>query len=152
MRGEYMTATPHSDEFVDFCDISPELSRDFRGLRVWLPLQMHGAEPFRRSLDEKLDLARYVAGELQRIDGVELVAPSPLSIVAFRQHRPEWSESAANERNREFLTRINASRRVLLTSTILDGRFVIRMCILSFRTHRDRIDECLSLIREASVC
>ncbi len=152
MRGEYMTATAHSDEFVDFCDISPELSRDFRGLRVWLPLQMHGVEPFRRCLDEKLDLARYVEEELRQINGLELVARSMLSIVTFRLHRPDWSESEANERNREFLARINASRRVLLTSTILDGRFVIRICILSFRTHRDRIDECLSLIREAAVC
>lgn len=151
MRGEYMTATAASEEFVDFCDLSPELTRDFRGLRVWLPFQLHGSDVFQRCLDEKLDLARYAEEQLQAIDGVELVASSPLSIVTFRFHRPGWSESEANDRNRKLLKRINASRRVLLTSTMLDGRFVIRICILSFRTHRDRIDECLNLIREAAV-
>jgi aromatic-L-amino-acid decarboxylase len=149
VRGEYMAPTAPGDGFVDFCDISPELTRDFRGLRVWLPLQMHGTEPFRRCLDEKLDLAQLAASELARIDGIKLVAPPKLSIVAFRLNRPEWSHAEADERNRQLLTRINASQRVLLTPTILDGRFVIRLCILSFRTHRDRIEECLDLIREA---
>ena len=150
MRGEYMTVTAQSDEFVDFCDISPELTRDFRGLRVWLPIQMHGAEVFRQCLDEKLDLARYVEQQLQLIDGIELVARSPLSIVAFRLRRSGWTETETNDRNRQLLSQINAARRVLLSPTMLDGKFVIRICILSFRTHRDRIDECLGLVREAT--
>jgi aromatic-L-amino-acid decarboxylase len=152
LRGEYMTAMPPADEFVDFCDLSPELSRDFRGLRVWLPWQMHGTSAFRECLDEKLDLTRYVESALQQVDGIELMARSPLSIVTFRLRRPEWNDSEWNDRNREFLARINAGQRVLLTSTLLSGQFVIRICILSFRTHRDRIDECLAAIRAAAVC
>jgi aromatic-L-amino-acid decarboxylase len=151
VRGEYMTmAVAKGDEFVDFCDVSPELSRDFRGLRVWLPLQMHGAAAFRQCLDEKLDLARYVEEQLRMVEGIQLVAPAPLSIVAFRLHHPTWSESETNDRNREFLAQINASNRVWLTSTTIDTHFVLRICILSFRTHRDRIDECLAIIRNAA--
>ena len=45
---------------------------------------------------------------------------------------------------------INASKRVFLSSTIVDGRFVLRACILSFRTHRDRIEEAAAIIREAA--
>lgn len=150
LRGEYMTATAQGDDFVDFCDISPELSRDFRGLRVWLPLQMHGAGAFRRCLDEKLDLARYVENEVPKIDGIQLCGKSPLSIVAFRLHRANWNYQECNDRNRKFLARINASQRVWLTGTIIDGHFVLRICILSFRTHHDRIEECLEIIRKAA--
>ena len=42
-----------------------------------------------------------------------------------------------------------ASRRVFLSSTTVDGRFVVRVCILSHRTHRDRVDEAIELIRSA---
>ena len=45
--------------------------------------------------------------------------------------------------------RINAPRRVFLTPTTLNGQYVIRICVLHFRTHEDRMRECIDLIREA---
>jgi aromatic-L-amino-acid decarboxylase len=52
--------------------------------------------------------------------------------------------------NEELLARINATKRVFLSSTILDGRFTIRVCIVSHRTHADRIRECADIVREAA--
>ena len=54
-----------------------------------------------------------------------------------------------NDKNRKFLDRINADKRIMLTSTILDGRFVLRICVLSFRTHAKNIDDCMQAIRAA---
>ena len=82
---------PHMQEdpgFVDICEISPELSRAFRGLRVWLPVKLHGLGAFRRNLDEKLDLALHATRELKAMPGVEIVAEPQLSIVAFRLVKP----------------------------------------------------------------
>jgi aromatic-L-amino-acid decarboxylase len=43
--------------------------------------------------------------------------------------------------NRAILARVNARQRVFLTGTVLpDERFVLRICVLSFRTHRDRME------------
>src|SRR5438034_534960 len=67
VRAEYLPPMQEADDLVDFCEISPELSRDFRGLRVWLPFKMHGAAAFRRALDEKLDLALWAARELRKV-------------------------------------------------------------------------------------
>src|SRR5438309_5986653 len=140
MHADYLPAFQESDELVDFCELSPELSRDFRGLRVWLPLKMFGIEPFREQLDEKLDLAAYAAAELRKIDGIEVVAEPQLSILAFRL-------AGDDARNRELLRRINARKRVMLTPAVVGGRFVIRICIVSHRTHRDRVDMALEDIR-----
>ncbi|HWZ84836.1 MAG TPA: decarboxylase, partial [Thermoanaerobaculia bacterium] len=126
-----------------------ELSRDFRGLRVWLPLKMHGIGPFRANLEEKLALARHAAQELARMPGIEILAEPQLSILAFRLRRPALDEPALDRLNRELLERVNSKRRVFLTGTTLDGRFAIRICVLSFRTHRDRMDEGLADIRAA---
>jgi len=134
---------------VDFNLLSPELSRDFRGLRVWLPLKMHGIGPFRANLEEKLALARHAADELARMPGVEILAAPQLSILAFRLSRPGSDGPALDRLNRDLLERINAGQRVFLTGTTLGGRFAIRICVLSFRTHRDRLDEGLADIRAA---
>jgi aromatic-L-amino-acid/L-tryptophan decarboxylase len=140
MHADYLPAFQEEDELVDFCELSPELSRDFRGLRVWLPLKLFGIEPFREQLDEKLDLAAYAAAELHKIEGIELVAEPQLSILAFRV-------AGDDARNRDVLQRINARNRVMLTPAVVGGRFVIRICIVSHRTHRDRIDMALEDIR-----
>src|SRR5262249_53407732 len=84
VAASYLPPMQTDEGFDDFCDLSPELSRDARGLRVWLPLKMHGAVAFRRALDEKLDLARFAAAELRKDPRIEILAEPQLSLLAFR--------------------------------------------------------------------
>ena len=149
LHADYLPEMQQADELVDFCEISPELSRDFRGLRVWLPLKMFGAAPFREQLDEKLDLTTYVVRELRRIEGIEIVAEPQLTIAAFRLVKAGLDREQLNGLNRDLLSRINARKRVMLTPTVLDDRFVIRIAIVSHRTHRDRIEMMLDDVRAA---
>ena len=140
VAGAYMPPMQTEDDLVDFCEISPELSRDSRGLRVWLPLKMHGARVFRAELDEKLDLARYAVEALRKIEGVEIVAEPQLSLLAFRVRSPGQSEAEIDALTRRVIAAVNERQRVFLTGAMVKGRYLIRMCILSFRTHRDRVD------------
>lgn len=132
-------------EIPNFTEYSPELSRDFRGLRVWFPLKLHGVSAFRDALDEKLDLARVLYEGLREVPQLELPWEPELTIVPFRLRNRDA------EANKRLLEAINASDRVFLSSTIVDGLFTIRACILSHRTHRDRIDECIEIVRRAAV-
>ena len=150
LSADYMPPMQQDDDLTDFNLLSPELSRGFRGLRLWLPLKMHGAGPFRRNLEEKLELARDATAKLKEIPGIEILAEPQLSIVAFRLRPPGIDEAALDELNRDFLNRINSHRRVYLTATLLAGRFAIRICVLSFRTHQDRMDQALEDIRAAA--
>jgi aromatic-L-amino-acid decarboxylase len=52
--------------------------------------------------------------------------------------------------NRRLLETINATRRVYLTSTNVGGRFVLRVCILSHRSHRDRVEELVDIIKRSA--
>jgi len=148
-EGAYLPEMRDDGEFVDFCQVSPELSRPFRGLRLWLPLNLVGAAAFRVALDEKLDLARLAADGLRRMPGVEIVAEPELSLVAFRVTQPDLDDEATNALNHRLLEAVNRRRRVYLTGTTVRGRFLLRICVLSFRTHPDRIQQCLADIREA---
>lgn len=147
IEASYLQDLGEEEEIPNFADYSPELSRDFRGLRVWLPLKLHGLDAFRAALDEKLDLTRVLHDGLKETPGFELPWEPQMTVVAFR-YRP--SSGDAEEFNRRLLDRINASKRVFLSSTMIDGRFIIRACIVSHRTHRDRIDEALEIIRRSA--
>jgi aromatic-L-amino-acid decarboxylase len=140
----------HEDEGrVDFSEITPELSRPYRGLRVWLPLRAYGVAAFRRQLDEKLDLAQWLAGELAGEEGIELVAAPELSLLALRVARPGVSEEERDELTRTLQRSINRRRRVHVTGTRFHGRYVLRVCVLSFRTHRERVEMALEDLRAA---
>jgi len=148
VAASYMPPMQTEDGLVDFCELGPELSRDARGLRVWLPLSMHGAGVFRAALDEKLDLARWAADALRAIDGVEIVAEPELSLLAFRARREGASAAEEDALNRRLSAKVNEKQRVLLTGAVVKGRFLIRMCILSFRTHADRVAMAVEDVRE----
>ncbi|MDH3746428.1 MAG: aminotransferase class I/II-fold pyridoxal phosphate-dependent enzyme, partial [Acidobacteriota bacterium] len=136
---DYMPPMQGSTEQVDFCNISPELSRDFRGLRIWLPIQMTGIGAWRDALDEKLDLTEWAWRELETIPGMRIVAEPQLSVVAFRLELDGLGrlQNGAHDRiNRDLLDRINSRQRVYLTGTVLDGHFALRICVVVFRTHK----------------
>ncbi len=137
----YLQDFPPEDELPNFTEYSAELSRDFRGLRVWFPLVLHGVDAFREALDEKLDLARWLYEELLTIPELELPWEPELTVVPFRLR------DGSGDADRRLLELINASKRVVLSSTIVEDRFTIRACILSHRTHRDRVEECAQIVR-----
>jgi len=149
MHADYLPQYQESAELIDFCELSPELSRDFRGLRVWLPLKLFGIEPFRQQLEEKLDLTEWAAAQLHTIDSLEVIAEPQLSITAFRLIRPGLDDAAIDALNHDLIARINARQRVMLTGATVAGRFVIRICVVSHRTHRERMEMCMEDIRAA---
>lgn len=140
-------------------ELGPELSRDFRGLRVWLPLMLHGARAFREALTEKLELARAFHDGLVRLREahlpLEIVDEPQLSVVPFRLARLEGEALPAwNRRNAAFLEAIIARERIFLSSTLLPGPdgdvFTLRVCVLSFRTHAHRIAQALEDVAAAA--
>jgi len=149
VHAAYLPQMREGEEFVDFCEISPELSRDFRGLRAWLPFQVYGAAPFRRNLEEKLELTRWATEELRKLPEVEILAEPQLSIVAFRLRGKGEEGAALDALNHRFMAAVNARKRVYLTGTTLPAGFAVRICVLSFRTHKERMEMALEDIRAA---
>jgi aromatic-L-amino-acid decarboxylase len=140
----YLQDLPPAGDLPNYNEISPELSRDNRGFRVWFPLVLHGVSAFRDALDEKLDLTTRLHTALSEVPAIEMGWAPQLTVVPFRLRA---GDEAAN---RELLARINASKRVFLSSTMIRGEYWIRACIVSHRTHADRIDECAAIVREAA--
>lgn len=142
LAADYLQDLGAEDDIPNFSEYSPELTRAFRGLALWLPIKLHGLGAFREALDEKLDLARYAHAELVAA-GFEVPWEPRLSTVAFRL-------PGTDESNARLLQRVNAGGRVFLSSTTIRGRFMLRLAVVSHRTHHDRVAEAVDIIRTAA--
>jgi glutamate/tyrosine decarboxylase-like PLP-dependent enzyme len=126
-------------------DLSPELTKHFRGLRLWLPLKLHGLAPFRAAVEEKILLARYFYEEIRKVPGFEVGNAPDLSVVTYRYVPASGDANLFNER---LVKEVHKDGRVFLSSTMLDGKFVLRLAVLSFRTHLRTIDLTIEVLKE----
>jgi glutamate/tyrosine decarboxylase-like PLP-dependent enzyme len=137
-------ADARQEEFSP-ADLSPEMSRHFRAMRMWLPLKLAGLNAFKSALNEKVLLARYFYEKIQEIDGFEVGAYPELSVVTYR-YVPKHGN--ADEFNARLVDEVMKDGRVFLSSTNLNGKFTLRLAALHFRTHLDTIDLALEVLRE----
>jgi len=143
----YMQDANNPDLPLNPADASPELTKHFRGLRLWVPLQMLGIEPFAACLEEKLYLTDYFRNELEKI-GFKL-GPTPDLSVSYFWHEPKNSD--ADLFNQKLMELIHEDGRIFLSSTKLNGQVVIRMAILSFRTKKNTIDTCVEMVKRCLI-
>jgi len=138
----YMQDTLGEGQPTNPADVSPELSKHFRGLRVWLPLQLYGLDIFKACLEEKLLLTHYFRGKLVTL-GFEVGPVPDLSVSYFWYPAKNQDLNAYNQRLMELLME---DGEVFFSSTRINGLFVIRIAILSFRTKIDTIDRAVKMV------
>jgi len=147
LTAEYLMDHMTPEEEMDSSEYSPELSRPYRGLRVWLPLKLFGVKAFRENLAEKLQLTQWMYKRFLEEPGFECMNVPELSVIAFR-YRPKKGD--VEEFSRKLLAYIVKSEKLFLSSTLLNGKFVIRVCVLSFRTHQAEVEQAFEIIRKAA--
>lgn len=140
---DYMQDATENSQ-INPSDVSPELTKHFRGMRMWLPLQIHGVEPFKASFEEKLLLTTYFRGQLAGL-GFKL-GPEPDLTVSYFWYPSKGVDE--NEFNKKLMEIIHKNGDVFLSSTKINGKFVIRMAILSVRTKRVTIDMAVAMIEQ----
>lgn len=147
----YLTKAHYLQDVVDImdeyspADMSPELTRNVRGMRMWLPLKLFGLKPFRAALEEKILLARYFYEKIMEIEGMETGPYPELSTVIFR-YIPKNEDPAVF--NQKLLQEIYKDGRIFFTSTIINETLYLRITVLSFRTHLDTVNLALDIIKE----
>jgi aromatic-L-amino-acid/L-tryptophan decarboxylase len=123
---DYLPPMPHPSEFYDPSQHGPELSRGFPGLRVWLSVKMFGAAAFR---------------SVAALPHVMIDAPPELSLFAFHLTWPGASREEEDRATRSLMDETTRRGRVMITGAVARGRYLGRVCVLSFRTHEATIDK-----------
>ncbi len=134
-----------------FFEESIELSRRFRGLKLWLSLRYHGLGGFRAAIRQDLEHAQRLASAVDRSTGLERLARVELSAVCFRHVvRANASEEVRNRFNLALLKQIIKRGHVYLSNAELQGKFCLRTCIVNHLSKDSDIDQVVPEVVEAA--
>jgi len=128
---------------ISFVDYGPQNSRGFRALKVWLALCQAGRNGFIKMISDDIHLASKLFGIVKKTPDLEAFTNN-LSITTFR-YAPETTdknnedrESYLNELNTAILTRLQEGGEAYVSNAVVNGKYLLRACIVNFRTdHKD---------------
>ncbi|TNE52743.1 MAG: aminotransferase class V-fold PLP-dependent enzyme [Bacteroidetes bacterium] len=127
-------------------DYGIELSRGFKALKVWMCLKTHGAFAYLALIRQNIAQARYLASEVDRHPELDLLAPANLNIVCFRYKRPDCDPAELQAVNREILMRLQEEGIAVLSATVLQGEYALRVAICNHRTRQEDLNLLLDAV------
>jgi glutamate/tyrosine decarboxylase-like PLP-dependent enzyme len=138
----YLDATPRGIVAggLPFADLGVQLTRGFRALKVWMSLKAHGADLWGRLVEQNVAQARHLRDRVLAEPRLELLAPVPLNVVCFRYTAPGLDGVALDAVNREILVRVQERGLAVPSSTVLGGRFALRVAVTNHRSRREDFD------------
>jgi aromatic-L-amino-acid/L-tryptophan decarboxylase len=141
VTADYLAAVPGgiASHTPRMSEHSPQLSRGFRALKVWMGLKEQGVAKLGRLVQQNVDQAAYLAERVRAHGELELLAPAPLNVVCFR-----YAGGLAADRldglNRALLVRLHESGVAVPSHTLIRGRYALRVAITNHRTRRADLD------------
>lgn len=137
----------------DYRDWGVALGRRFRALKLWFVIRNFGVEGIREKIRLHLELAQWLANEIRESNDFELLAPVDFSLVCFR-YLPSGitDEAKINEINEQLLQTLNASGKLYMTHTKLNGKYTLRMVIAQTYVEFRHVENAWKLIRETAKC
>lgn len=136
---------------LNYFEYGPQNSRGFRALKVWLAIQQAGLQGYKEMIADDCTLARELFAEVRKYSDLQPMTYG-LSIATFRYipedvgQGSESSEKYLNELNEAILKRVQESGEAYLSNAIINGKFVLRACVVNFRTTRKEIRSLPALV------
>ena len=133
---------------VNYVDYGIQNSRGFKALKVWLILQQMGRKGYQQLIREDILLARYAYDLFNRSDELETFS-NHLSITTFRYVPEELFDKKKdpdvknylNKLNQIILNEVEKSGKFYVSNALINENFLLRMCIVNFRTNIGDIDD-----------
>jgi len=121
-----------------------ELSRGFKALKVWMSLKEHGLSKYADMIAQNIDQAFYLGDQVKQHQSLELMATVTMNIVCYRYNPGNLDEEQLNILNKELLMRMHEQGVATPSSTLLYGKYAIRVAITNHRTRRKHLDEMIA--------
>jgi glutamate/tyrosine decarboxylase-like PLP-dependent enzyme len=135
----YRFETEGEEPPINYYELGPQNSRGFRALKVWLGLRQAGRDGYVRMIGDDCRLAETLHRNVAAHPELE-AATLGLSIATFRyvprdlRDAGSTAEDYLNTLNETLLARLKTGGELFVTNAVLDGRFLLRACIVNFRT------------------
>ena len=120
-RPEYLRDVDTPDKEVNFSDLGPQLTREFRALKLWMTVQVFGEDELRAAISRGIELAERAERRLREAGPWEIVTPAQIGVLTFRcapsgmteeeQDPCEPADPAGNPRGRLCRAQLNGAPR-----------------------------------------
>ena len=140
-----------SGEAFHFRDYGPQLSRSFRALKIYMTLKTYGVEAIASAISREYELAAELGRRIEAAPDLELMAPVPLGIVAFRYAPAGFSgpDGELDRLNAAIASDLQRGGRVFLAGTRIRDTYALRVSFVSFRTRPPDLDIILDEVQRA---
>jgi aromatic-L-amino-acid decarboxylase len=147
---EYLADIEGKEGEVNFCDRGIQLTRGFRALKLWMSLQVFGRSAFQEALNRGFEMAEVAEAALRELSNWQVVTPAQMGIVTFRCIPAGLSPEKLDWLNRELVDEMIADGFAMISSTVLRGQTVLRMCTINPRTIEGDVRETIKRLDEMS--
>lgn len=124
-------------------DYGVPLGHRFRALKLWFVMRYFGRERFETLIRSHIQWAQDFAALVDAHPKFERVAPVPLSVVCFRY-------KGTDDENKAIMEKVNATGRVFMASTVLNGKLTLRIAIGNLETSWKDVQEAWDLLVQAA--
>ncbi|MGH9929903.1 MAG: pyridoxal phosphate-dependent decarboxylase family protein, partial [Pyrinomonadaceae bacterium] len=143
-----------TDVEFDFFRYGQMGTRRFSALKLWMALKFMGREGYAAVIERQIQLTEYLASRIDQLPDFERVGEVETAVCCFRfwpGNRANNLQGVEQDRLQQNLQqRIERSGEAWITTTILNGRRVLRVNINSFLTERRHVDDLVELLERAS--
>ncbi len=148
VRHDILQDTVWGANHPNFADRGLQLSRSVRALKIWVSVKTFGLAPFRNAISRSMELAARAEAHVRNSETLEMLIPASLGIICFRvdPDHADLDEESLERINRKVLARVFWEDRALMSSTLLRGKFSLRLCIVNHTTSWDDVRETLEAI------
>jgi aromatic-L-amino-acid decarboxylase len=132
-----------SGAVFDYRDWHIQLGRRFRSLKLWFVIRHYGVNGLRYHIQQHINMAQQFAEWVRTSAEFELIAPAPLNLVCFAHKK-------GDDFNKKLLETINNQGKMYFTHTVINGRYVLRMCIGQTHTETNHVHQAWNIIQETA--
>lgn len=144
-----VTDNEHTGFGINIHQLSPQMSRPFAALKIWVSLLAHGWDAYEQRIAHDVDLAHYLHRLVIKHRELEPMTEPGLSITCFR-YVPEdlagrtGTDTYLDLLNRRLMFDLQLGGKVFPSNAIVNQRFALRSCVVNFRTEADTMDQLLA--------
>ena len=138
-----------SPAIIDNFQVSAQWSRRMNSLKLWLTLRVHGRQAYEELIDRQMKLAAFFANWVRSSEQFELAAPQVLPIINLRVKWPGVAESEVRAANEAVVQEVTRDGKRWISTTVVNGRSVIRLMIISYLTGHSHLEELMIALTEA---
>lgn len=132
---------------INFSEYGVQLSRSFKALRAWMGLKTEGVTRYGQQIEQNIQQAQYLTMLIDKEPDLQLLAPTSMNIVNFRFVADGYDDNQLSDLNAEILMRLHERGIAAPSSTVIHGRFSIRVAICNHRSRRSDFEALVRAVK-----